>query len=99
MLYSSPSELYTLSLHDALPIFITFASTAATVMPLTTDHAAFASAVDVLAPENSLNSKGSSITDAGDELEKRMSANDEDRPENKNVVFRSEERRVGKECR
>lgn len=66
---------------------ITFASTAATVMPLTTDHAAFASAVDVLAPENSLNSKGSSITDAGDELEKRMSANDEDRPENKNVVF------------
>ena len=66
---------------------ITFASTAATVMPLTTDHAAFASAVDVLAPENSLNSKGSSITDAGDELEKRMNANDEDRPENKNVVF------------
>jgi Ca-activated chloride channel family protein len=66
---------------------ITFASTAATVMPLTTDHAAFASAVDVLAPENSLNSKGSSITEAGDELEKRMSANDEDRPENKNVVF------------
>src|SRR5690625_3756766 len=51
---------------------ITFASTAATVMPLTTDHAAFASAVDVLAPENRLNSKGSSITDAGDELEKQI---------------------------
>ncbi|WP_209323445.1 vWA domain-containing protein [Brevibacterium renqingii] len=66
---------------------ITFASTAATVMPLTTDHAAFASAVDVLATETSLNSKGSSITEAGDELEKRMSANDEDRPDNKNLVF------------
>lgn len=80
-----------LALADQFPgtrlSIITFASTAATVMPLTTDHAAFASAVDVLTPEASLNSKGSSITEAGEELEKRISANDEDRPENKNVVF------------
>jgi Ca-activated chloride channel family protein len=80
-----------LALADEFPgtrlSIITFASTAATVMPLTTDHTAFASAVDVLAPERSLNSKGSSITEAGDELEKRMSANDEDRPDNKNLVF------------
>lgn len=80
-----------LALAEELPgtrlSIITFASTAATVMPLTTDHTAFASAVDVLAPETSMNSKGSSITEAGDELEKRMSANDEDRPDNKNLVF------------
>lgn len=80
-----------LALADQFPgtrlSIITFASTAATVMPLTTDHAAFASAVDVLTPEASQNSKGSSITEAGEELEKRISANDEDRPENKNVVF------------
>ncbi len=80
-----------LELADAFPgtrlSIITFASTAATVMPLTTDHAAFASAVDVLDPESSLNSKGSSITEADEELEKRMTSNDEDRPENKNVVF------------
>ena len=80
-----------LELADAFPgtrlSIITFASTAATVMPLTTDHAAFASAVDVLEPESSMNSRGSSITEAGEELEKRMTSNDEDRPENKNVVF------------
>ena len=66
---------------------ISFASTASTVMPLTTDHAAFASAVDVLSPELSLNSNGSSITEAGAELDKRMTSNQEDRPENKNLVF------------
>lgn len=66
---------------------ISFASTAATVMPLTTDHAAFASAVDVLSPEMSLNSNGSSITEAGAELDKRMKSNQEDRPENKSLVF------------
>ncbi|GAA1851146.1 VWA domain-containing protein [Brevibacterium marinum] len=66
---------------------ITFASTASTVMPLTTDHAAFASAVDVLSPELSLNSNGSSITQAGDELDKRMKSNQEERPENKSLVF------------
>lgn len=66
---------------------ITFASTAATVMPLTTDHAAFASAVDVLSPEMSLNSNGSSITEAGAELDKRMTSNQEERPENKSLVF------------
>lgn len=80
-----------LELADAFPgtrlSIITFASTAATVMPLTTDHAAFASAVDVLEPESSMNSRGSSITEAGEELDKRMTSNDEDRPENKNVVF------------
>ncbi|RBP68111.1 Ca-activated chloride channel family protein [Brevibacterium sanguinis] len=66
---------------------ITFASTASTAMPLTTDHAAFASAVDVLSPELSLNSNGSSITEAGAELDKRMKSNREDRPDNKTVVF------------
>ena len=66
---------------------ITFGSTAATIMPLTTDHAAFASAVDVLSPEMSMNSKGSSITEAGAELDKRITSNHEDRPENKNLVF------------
>ncbi|MCM1011757.1 MULTISPECIES: VWA domain-containing protein [unclassified Brevibacterium] len=66
---------------------ITFASTASTAMPLTTDHAAFASAVDVLSPEMSQNSNGSSITEAGDELEERMSANAEDRPDNQTLVF------------
>ncbi len=66
---------------------ITFASTASTAMPLTTDHAAFASAVDVLSPEMSLNSNGSSITEAGAELDKRMKSNQEDRPDNKTVVF------------
>ncbi|WP_350269293.1 vWA domain-containing protein [Brevibacterium sp. CBA3109] len=66
---------------------ISFASTASTVMPLTTDHAAFASAVDVLSPEMSLNSNGSTITEAGAELDKRMKSNQEDRPENKNLVF------------
>ncbi|WP_181275916.1 vWA domain-containing protein [Brevibacterium oceani] len=80
-----------LALADEFPgtrlSIITFASTAATVMPLTTDHTAFASAVDVLTPETSVNSKGSSITEAGDELDKRMSANSDDRPDNKSVVF------------
>ncbi|GAA0035250.1 vWA domain-containing protein [Brevibacterium metallidurans] len=66
---------------------ITFASTASTAMPLTTDHAAFASAVDVLTPEMSLNSNGSSITEAGDELKARMDSNAEDRPDNKRLVF------------
>ncbi|MBE8146631.1 hypothetical protein IOD13_11350 [Brevibacterium casei] len=56
-------------------------------MPLTTDHAAFASAVDVLTPEYSLNSNGSSITEAGDELKARMDSNEEDRPGNKTLVF------------
>ncbi len=66
---------------------ITFASTASTAMPLTTDHAAFASAVDVLSPEMSLNSNGSSITEAGAELDERMKSNQEDRPDNETVVF------------
>ncbi|MDN6379648.1 MAG: VWA domain-containing protein, partial [Brevibacterium aurantiacum] len=66
---------------------ISFASTASTVMPLTTDHAAFASAVDVLSPEMSLNSNGSSITEAGAELDKRMKSNQEDRPDNNSLVF------------
>ncbi|MGO2860883.1 MAG: vWA domain-containing protein [Brevibacterium sp.] len=66
---------------------ITFASTASTAMPLTTDHAAFASAVDVLSPEMSANSNGSSITEAGQEIDERMRANQEDRPDNKSLVF------------
>ncbi|MBM6588831.1 VWA domain-containing protein [Brevibacterium sp. RIT 803] len=66
---------------------ISFASTASTVMPLTTDHSAFASAVDVLSPEMSLNSNGSSITEAGAELDERMKSNQEDRPDNKSLVF------------
>lgn len=66
---------------------ISFASTASTVMPLTTDHTAFASAVDVLTPEMSVNSNGSSITEAGAELDKRMKSNQEDRPDNKSLVF------------
>lgn len=80
-----------LELSEQLPgarlSIITFASTASTAMPLTTDHAAFASAVDVLSPEMSQNSNGSSITEAGDELEERMSANAEDRPDNQTLVF------------
>lgn len=80
-----------LALAEQLPgarlSIITFASTASTAMPLTTDHTAFASAVDVLTPEISLNSNGSSITEAGEELKARMDANDEDRPGNQNLVF------------
>ncbi|MCT1447924.1 vWA domain-containing protein [Brevibacterium casei] len=80
-----------LALAEQLPgarlSIITFASTASTAMPLTTDHAAFASAVDVLTPEYSLNSNGSSITEAGDELKARMDSNEEDRPGNKTLVF------------
>lgn len=66
---------------------ITFAATAFTSMPLTTDHSAFASAVDVLGPEISMNSNGSSITEAGAELDKRITANAEDRPDNTVLVF------------
>lgn len=66
---------------------ITFASTASTVMPLTTDHAAFASAVDVLSPEPSMNSRGSSITEANAEFDKRLKSNREDRPDNKVFAF------------
>lgn len=80
-----------LALAEQLPgarlSIITFASTASTEMPLTTDHAAFASAVDVLTPEYSLNSNGSSITEAGDELKARMDSNEENRPGNKTLVF------------
>ncbi|MCT2183532.1 VWA domain-containing protein [Brevibacterium casei] len=80
-----------LALAEQLPgarlSIITFASTASTAMPLTTDHAAFASAVDVLTPEYSLNSNGSSITEAGDELKARMDSNEENRPGNKTLVF------------
>lgn len=66
---------------------ITFASAASTAMPLTTDRSAFAAAVDVLSPELSLNSNGSSITEAGDELQARMDSNAEDRPGSQNLVF------------
>ncbi|WP_051297277.1 VWA domain-containing protein [Brevibacterium album] len=66
---------------------VTFASTAQTVVPLTTDHAAMGSALEVLRPELTLYSSGSSITEPAAHLRTRLEKAAEDRPENARLLF------------
>ena len=66
---------------------ITFAATSQTVVPLTTDDAAMRSALDVLRPEVTLYSSGSSITAARDHLVTRLQQAEEDRPDSARIVF------------
>lgn len=66
---------------------ITFAATSQTVLPLTTDDTAMRSALDVLRPEVTLYSSGSSITSARDHLVERLEKAAEDRPDSARIVF------------
>ncbi|SMY12189.1 VWA domain-containing protein [Brevibacterium jeotgali] len=66
---------------------ITFAATSQTVLPLTTDDSAMRSALDVLRPEVTLYSSGSSITSARDHLVERLEKAAEDRPDSARIVF------------
>lgn len=66
---------------------ITFASTSQTVLPLTTDDSAMRSALDVLRPEVTLYSSGSSVTAPRDHLLARLERAAEDRPDSARVVF------------
>jgi len=66
---------------------ITFAATSQTVLPLTTDDTAMRSALDVLRPEVTLYSSGSSVTAARDHLVSRLERATEDRPDSARLVF------------
>lgn len=72
---------------DARYSLITFAATSQTVLPLTTDDSAMRSALDVLRPEVTLYSSGSSITAARDHLVTRLERAAEARPDSARVVF------------
>lgn len=66
---------------------ITFAATSQTVLPLTTDDSAMRSALDVLRPEVTLYSSGSSVTAPRDHLITRLERAAESRPDSARVVF------------
>src|SRR5699024_4929769 len=66
---------------------IAFAATSQTVLPLTTDDSAMRSALDVLRPEVTLYSSGSSVTAPRDHLITRLERAAEDRPDSARVVF------------
>ena len=66
---------------------ITFAASSQTVLPLTTDDSALRSALDVLRPEVTLYSSGSSITAARDHLITRLEKSAESRPDSARLVF------------
>lgn len=66
---------------------VTFAATSQTVLPLTTDDTAMRSALDVLRPEVTLYSSGSSVTSARDHLVTRLEEAAEDRPDSARFVF------------
>lgn len=72
---------------DARYSLITFAGSAQTVLPLTTDDSAMRSALEVLRPEITLYSSGSSVTSAHDHLVDRLEKAAEDRPDNARLVF------------
>lgn len=66
---------------------ITFDSTAVPRMPLTTDSSALLTAAEVLRPEVSVYSGGTSIGVAAELLQERLQASAEDRPDSSRVVF------------
>jgi Ca-activated chloride channel family protein len=72
---------------DARFTLVTFASTTQTVVPLTTDDAAVRSALEVLRPELTQYSSGSSITEPLEHLRGRLEKAAEDRPENARLLF------------
>lgn len=79
------------SLLDQLPgarvSMISFDSTAAVRVPLTTDHTAFSSAIETIGPEITLYSGGSSITEATSVLVDRLEKAAEQNPENASLVY------------
>ncbi|GAA2014026.1 vWA domain-containing protein [Brevibacterium samyangense] len=66
---------------------ITFDSSAAVRVPLTTDAAAIGSAIDTLKPEPTTYSGGSSITAFADELGDRLQKAEEQNPQNGRLVY------------
>lgn len=72
---------------DARFSLITFAASSQTVLPLTTDDSAMRSALDVLSPEVTLYSSGSSVTSARDHLIERLEKSQEARPDSARLVF------------
>lgn len=79
------------TLLDQLPgarvSMVTFDSSAAVRVPLTTDHSAFASAIETLGPEITIYSGGSSVTEAKDMLVDRLATAQEQNPENAQLVY------------
>src|SRR5699024_6245916 len=72
---------------DARFSLITFAASSQTVLPLTTDDSAMRSALDVLSPEVTLYSSGSSVTSAREHLVERLEKSQESRPDSARLVF------------
>lgn len=66
---------------------IAFGSSAAVRVPLTTDHSAFASAIETIGPEVTLYSGGSSVTEARDLLLERLADAEEQNPANARLVY------------
>lgn len=66
---------------------VTFGSSAAVRVPLTTDHSAFASAIETVGPEVTLYSGGSSVTEARALLLERLAAAEEQNPDNARLVY------------
>lgn len=66
---------------------ITFDSRASVRVPLTTDHAAVRSAFEVMRPERTTSSTGSSVTAARGELASRLDKSEESHPDNQRFVF------------
>lgn len=66
---------------------MTFSSTAQTIVPLTTDHVAAASALEVLRPEPTLYSSGSHPRVAADHLRERLERAEEKSPDSSRLVF------------
>lgn len=66
---------------------VTFGSSAAVRVPLTTDHSAFASAIETVGPEVTLYSGGSSVTEARTLLLERLAAAEEQNPDNARLVY------------
>ncbi|MFB9776238.1 vWA domain-containing protein [Brevibacterium otitidis] len=66
---------------------ITFDSRSTVRVPLTTDHAAVRSALEVMRPERTTASTGSTVTAARETLGDRLTKSEEDRPDNQRFVF------------
>src|SRR5690625_7839063 len=87
MTYPAPTVIYTLSLHDALPIFV--ANDNRTFETLDTWGVELSAGAVSLMPDDLSYTEDDSILDLGSHRE----------PDLEKVVERSEERRVGKEWR
>ncbi|NYE94466.1 Ca-activated chloride channel family protein [Psychromicrobium silvestre] len=80
-----------LAIADKLPgahlSLISFDQDAVVKLPLTSDRNAFDNAVDILSPEITLYSRGSSVTVAAKTLQSRLAAAQKSHPERARVVF------------